>query len=474
MPVDTRQFATQAYKSIAFYLARTMNLVWYDRRGFGIAKQAGLAPGDVAAYYALRSVTAGPRTISIMLDLNPKGYGDYAYAAEIEKTKTITVLNYAVRLPRRQSIRVTRSDSGLLAIEVPKPRDLWATINVGDLPRARGPFVVAGKNTLNEMTPIDFSVPMSAHLGIFGTTGSGKTNAQRLVTAKLIEQNRPQQAQFVLMDTVKFCANWRPFERVPHLAHPLVTDIDEARRVLAWAAAQVTERAKDRRHTPRLFLGIDECQSIFEDEAAGQHVRHIAATGREFGVHLIAATQDPVAEMFDTRTKRNMMRLVGRVDGPDAARAAAGVGGSGAEHLSGSGDFLKVDETGIERLTTAYVPDDYLRDLPHTDTINSLPLSEYDPDRVASAVRRDGEADDIEPGELACALLSGRGANWIREHFSIGMNKARDIRDYRDAVYDAMIGCIEEVGIDPLAEALAERGYTNLLDRLRGTAQESV
>lgn len=462
----SREFASYAYKQIALYLAGTQKMVWLDKRGYKIAQRAGIARSDVRGFYAIRKITGGPRTISIMLDLNPRGMGDYDFANDLESTKTKRVLNYAAQLPRKQSVRVARSDRGLLAIEIPKPRNLWTMINAADLPRARGPFVVAGKNTLNEMAPIDFSIPTSAHLLVAGMTGSGKTKAQQLIVSKLVEQNRPDKAQFLFIDTVKYCDGWRPFERIPHLTHPLITEIDEARLALAWASAQVKERAKERRHTPRLFIGVDECQSLFTDDKTGGFLRHIAATGRQFGVHLITATQDPVGEMFDIRTKRNMMRLVGKVDGPDAARAAAGIGGSGAEYLSGSGDFLKVDEEGIERMTTALITDKHLQSLPHTDDGSRLPLEQYNPDRIQSAVERDGGADPIEPSELACALISGRGANWIREHFGIGMNKARDIRDYRDAVYDGMVDCLGDDGMIPLAKALATRGYTNLLDTL--------
>jgi S-DNA-T family DNA segregation ATPase FtsK/SpoIIIE len=190
---------------------------------------------------------------------------------------------------------------------------------------------------------------LTPHALIAGTTGSGKTNVQRLIVYDLALQNAPADVQFLLIDTRKRGSGWAPFAGLPHLAHPIITDDVTAARALGWATAEIDRRAAERRNTPRVFIGIDEAQALLEQEALIRPIVDIAGTGREFGVHLIAATQNPTAKQLgDITLKRNLSaRLVGKVDGATAAHVATGQEGTEAHKLTGAGDMLLVtpDET---------------------------------------------------------------------------------------------------------------------------------
>ena len=78
--------------------------------------------------------------------------------------------------------------------------------------------------------------------------------------------------------------------------------------------------------------------------------------GRQAGVHVVAATQRPTSQLLGGLMKANFpVRLVGRVMSSQDALLAAGVGGTGAERLSGRGAFIMVAEGRITRLQAAYI-----------------------------------------------------------------------------------------------------------------------
>jgi S-DNA-T family DNA segregation ATPase FtsK/SpoIIIE len=78
--------------------------------------------------------------------------------------------------------------------------------------------------------------------------------------------------------------------------------------------------------------------------------------GREAGIHIVAATQKPSAEVLGPLIKANFpVRLVGRVTCASDARTATGWSGTGAERLMGRGDFLAVAEGRVMRFQAAHV-----------------------------------------------------------------------------------------------------------------------
>jgi DNA segregation ATPase FtsK/SpoIIIE-like protein len=78
--------------------------------------------------------------------------------------------------------------------------------------------------------------------------------------------------------------------------------------------------------------------------------------GREAGIHVIGATQKPSSTVLGSIVKANFpVRLIGRVTSADDARVAAGIGATGAEKLTGRGDFIAVTGPGTIRFQAAYI-----------------------------------------------------------------------------------------------------------------------
>lgn len=101
-------------------------------------------------------------------------------------------------------------------------------------------------------------------------------------------------------------------------------------------------------------------------KALNEHLTRLVQRGREAGIHVMACTQKPSSQVIGTLIRANFpVRLVGKVVSPDAyplrvswgsrARVAAGIGGTGAEKLTGRGDFVAIAAGQVIRFQAAYV-----------------------------------------------------------------------------------------------------------------------
>ncbi|MEJ2557183.1 MAG: FtsK/SpoIIIE domain-containing protein [Anaerolineae bacterium] len=390
-------------------------------------------------HYRIREAINGPRLIVLHVIVNPR------YATKIMAMSE--ALSMAAGLDKEQTIRIARGRSGALSVEIPKPggigengvpTGLWYNVSITALPRRVGLRATVGLDTEHRPTLVDFSDPLTPHALIAGCTGSGKTNCQRLVVYDLASQNAPNHVQFLLIDTKKRGIGWRPFERLPHLLHSIITDDLTALKALGWAVAEIDRRAKSGQTRPRVFVGIDEAQALLEQRDFIKPIGDLAGVGREFGIHLLAALQDPTKDnLGDTTIKRNLtVRLVGKTDSPDAAKVAAGIGGTGAERLIGAGDFLLVQPDGVRRLTTALLTRKDVARLPTAERVGYLDLAEYeDIDHVLSQADNQSKADPLEPAHVAYALVYPEASQReLNREFSIGFPKIRRVQAFAQDV----------------------------------------
>jgi S-DNA-T family DNA segregation ATPase FtsK/SpoIIIE len=147
---------------------------------------------------------------------------------------------------------------------------------------------------------------------------------------------------------------------LPHLMEPVATQVDDALPALRRLVAEMERRDRLARCEPRLVVALDELADLVmvggrEMEAL---LTRLTQRGREAGIHLIACTQKPTAAAIGSLIKSNFpVRLVGAVPSPEDAKVAAGIAGTGAEHLLGRGDFLLVAKGQVTRFQAAYTAD---------------------------------------------------------------------------------------------------------------------
>jgi hypothetical protein len=143
-----------------------------------------------------------------------------------------------------------------------------------------------------------------------------------------------------------------------HLAEPIITDAHDS--IPTWLALVrlMESRSEEGTRTPTVVVVVDELADLLM--VAGDDVQRVLTRltqrGREAGIHVVAATQKPTTAVIGSLVKANFpVRLVGRVMSIDDARVAAGISGTGAERLTGRGDFLAVAEGRVIRFQSSYV-----------------------------------------------------------------------------------------------------------------------
>lgn len=327
-------------------------------------------------------------------------------------------------------------DGQAVIVEIPKPGPLWAQVTIEQLEQRhfihRGPVATIGLGLQDEPKRVNFSEPAMAHVFITGQTRSGKTNTERLIAWNLAHNTTPEDARLLVFDVVKRGYKWADFSNVAHLAHPVITDVNEADRVLCWLTQEIERRATERRIKPRFFILVDELKALIDDSKVAEgYLSRIASVGGEFGLHLILSTQYPQIQMLGSaELKRNVTtRLCGKVDDAGAAANALGIADSGAETLQGYGDFLLKDFTGLSRLTVAHLLEKQVSELPRAD-VGRLELPDLDD--VNNGPRN--QPIPPEPEEIALALFSPMGINKLARELKTGNNRATRIKEYADRI----------------------------------------
>lgn len=273
------------------------------------------------------------------------------------------------------TVRVARQGA-TIAVEV--PRDDPRPVRL--LPLLRGlhnvPPVTAVLGIADDGVPLLIRLPSPdvAHILVAGTTGSGKTALLRAIVLSLAYFNgagSPEQVakaalrpapcdlRLVLMDPKG--SAFRGLEGLPHLARPVITEVAEAVEALRSLVRLMERMQEAGGRGPEggyCVLVIDELADLLmvAGAEAERPLTRLLQRGREAGIHVVAATQKPTAAVIGSLVKANFpVRLVGKVTSPEDARVATGWKGTGAERLSGRGDFIAVAEGRLHRFQAAHI-----------------------------------------------------------------------------------------------------------------------
>jgi S-DNA-T family DNA segregation ATPase FtsK/SpoIIIE len=244
--------------------------------------------------------------------------------------------------------------------------------------------------------------PDVAHVLVAGTTGSGKTVLMQTMILSLAMTNpapspfqmngAPGGLRLMLIDPKGYA--FAPFEGLPHMARGVIRDTDEAVEALR-SLVHLMERAgpsprgptDEPQAQPHIVVVIDELADLLMTGGKPMEtaLTRLTQRGREAGIHIVAATQKPSAEVLGPLIKANFpVRLVGRVTSGSDARTATGWTGTGAERLMGRGDFVAVAEGRVMHFQAAYVSPEEIRDtvarLAQNETVTpAIPVSWANP-----------------------------------------------------------------------------------------------
>ena len=197
------------------------------------------------------------------------------------------------------------------------------------------------------------------HLLIAGATGSGKSVCMNTFLISLLFQNAPHELKFILIDPKR--VELMPYNGIPHLLTPVITESEKALQALRWAIAEMGRRlhrfseigvrnlieyndkqTEDDKKLPRIVIVVDELADLMmrqHRKDTETMIARIAQMARAVGMHLIIATQRPSVDVITGLIKANIptriaFRVVSAVDSRTILDSI------GAEDLLGRGDML--------------------------------------------------------------------------------------------------------------------------------------
>ena len=198
------------------------------------------------------------------------------------------------------------------------------------------------------------------HVLIAGTTGSGKSVCTNSLIISLLYKSTPDQVRFIMVDPKM--VELAPYNGIPHLLIPVVTDPKKAAGALQWAVFEMMKRYKtfsecgvkkleeynrlaktreDMETMPAVVVVIDELADLMLVAAkeVEESICRVAQMGRAAGVHLVIATQRPSADVITGLMKANIpSRIAFAVASSLESRII--LDNTGAEKLVGKGDML--------------------------------------------------------------------------------------------------------------------------------------
>lgn len=297
-------------------------------------------------------------------------------------------------------------------------------------------------------TPIITDLQKMPHGLIAGATGSGKSVCINSLLVSLLYKATPDQLKLLLIDPKM--VELAPYNRIPHLVSPVITDAKAATVALKWAVEEMERRYQLFSHTgvrnmekyneyashpdhtgeklPYILIVIDELADLMmvAPNDVEESISRIAQKARACGIHMIVATQRPSVDVITGLIKANIpTRVSFSVSSQIDSRTI--LDSSGAEKLLGKGDmlFLPSGASKPVRLQGTFVSDEEI-------------------DAVVAHVRTQGEANYIfeeqelliketakentdELFEEACDFVLSQNAastSLLQRHFRIGYNRA--------------------------------------------------
>nr|WP_325186256.1 DNA translocase FtsK [uncultured Oscillibacter sp.] len=212
---------------------------------------------------------------------------------------------------------------------------------------------IGGNNVIGDIARLP-------HVLIAGTTGSGKSVCTNSLIISLLYKSTPDEVRFIMVDPKM--VELAPYNGIPHLLIPVVTDPKKAAGALQWAVFEMMKRYKafsecgvkkleeynklasgteGMETMPSVVVVIDELADLMLVAAkeVEESICRVAQMGRAAGMHLVIATQRPSSDVITGLMKANIpSRVAFAVASSLESRII--LDQTGAEKLVGKGDML--------------------------------------------------------------------------------------------------------------------------------------
>ncbi|NEY21533.1 DNA translocase FtsK [Bacillus ginsengihumi] len=301
--------------------------------------------------------------------------------------------------------------------------------------------------------PIVTDLQKMPHGLIAGATGSGKSVCINSILVSLLYKATPHDLKLLMIDPKM--VELAPYNHIPHLVSPVITDVKLATAALKWAVEEMERRyelfahksvrdihrfnqlaEKNREFSdklPYIVIVIDELADLMMTSPADVEdaICRIAQKARACGIHLIVATQRPSVDVITGLIKANIpTRIAFSVSSQVDSRTIIDIGG--AEKLLGKGDMLFLENGSSKpvRLQGTFVSDEEIDDIvSHTRTI-AKPEYLFQPEELMKHVQMNDDEDELF--FEACQFVidqGGASTSLLQRNFRIGYNRAARLID---------------------------------------------
>ncbi len=440
--------------------------------------------------------TAGPTVTVFKIEL-PRG------------TRMSTLVNLA------DDIALSLAASGVRIAQIPRtslvgveiPNKQRETVYLGDVIGQAGdsPLSMAiGEDVDGNKICLDLA--KMPHLLVAGTTGSGKSVALNGMIVTMLMRTTPDQVRMIMVDPKR--VEFKPYEGIPHLYVPPVTDPKEAASALKWAVAEMERRLKVFEQVgARNIAGYNKmvAEGKLDDEdgqrpdeisyivviideltdlmmVAGKEVEdsivRISQLARAVGIHLIIATQSPKSSVVTGMIKANITNRMACTVATNVESRVI-IDQSGAEKLTGNGDMLFVrPEWGKpKRIQGVYVSEAEVEAVVahlksqgeavyHTDILKTALAGASGGAGSGGAAGGDGDSDPLVWQAAEVVVNAGLGStSMLQRRLKVGYSRAGRIMDELEELGVVGPGCGSKAR-DVLLESVED------LDALRVMAGE--
>jgi len=313
------------------------------------------------------------------------------------------------------------------------------------------------------------SIQKLPHVLIAGTTGSGKSVCTNSLIISLLYKSSPEDVRFIMVDPKM--VELAPYNGIPHLLIPVVTDPKKAAGALQWAVFEMMKRYRifsennvkdlegynalaktreDLEHLPSVVVVIDELADLMLVAAkeVEESICRVAQMGRASGMHLVIATQRPSTDVITGLMKANIpSRIAFAVASSLESRIIIDV--QGAEKLVGKGDMLYAPlGEGKRRIQGCFITPEEIEkvveyvkqggEVKYSDeVIQKIEESMAEKERAkgsgnapASQTDPAGDFDELLPAAVEVVLETGQASvSMLQRRLKLGYSRAARLVD---------------------------------------------
>lgn len=318
------------------------------------------------------------------------------------------------------------------------------------------------------------------HLLIAGSTGSGKSVGMNAFLISMLFENSPSDLRFIMVDPKR--VELMPYEGIPHLLTPVITDAGKALSALRWCVSEMMRRLEEfssvgvrniaeyneliessksstrvsdsldnkegeekNKKLPKIVIVIDELADLMMREHKKETeamICRIAQMARAVGMHLVIATQRPSVDVITGLIKANIpTRIAFTVTSAIDSRTI--LDSIGAEDLLGKGDMLFTSPrlSRPKRIQGIYISGKEIervvnhlkiniRDEDFSNDYISLDEAPETLDIPGIPSKSSGDGDDMIEEALEVIRSTGKAsASLLQRRLSVGYARAARILD---------------------------------------------